>query len=151
MRPAGKVAPSPKPRRPRAMQRPTKPSMRPWLPEASDQSRTAERGEPKAGRSIQEAPDGIGDHVAEAEDEDGVAVLRGGEMECGKDGGTEDGEDAAVDIAENDEKKHRDSKVPIGAVRIGVNVGCRLIVSVRQKGAVAGMLPHWISAARVAA
>ncbi len=39
-----------------------------------------ERGEPEAGAIHPETPDGIGEHVAEAEDEDGVAVLRGGEM-----------------------------------------------------------------------
>ncbi len=34
-------------------------------------------GEPEAGAVHPESPDGVGEHVAEAEDEDGIAVLRG--------------------------------------------------------------------------
>ena len=53
-RPAGKVAPSPKPRSARARHMPPRPSMRAWLAEARDQSETATRTEThRPRRSIQ--------------------------------------------------------------------------------------------------
>jgi hypothetical protein len=51
-------------------------------------------------------------------------------MERYKDGGTEDGEDAAVDVAEEAEKEHRNARSPLAKSGWGLDgeffLGCRL-------------------------
>ena len=58
-------------------------------------------------------PDRVGKHVADAEDGNGVTVLRGGEMQVTEDGGAENGEDAAIHIAEQREQSHGEARRPL--------------------------------------
>ncbi|HTD97180.1 MAG TPA: hypothetical protein VK627_09625 [Edaphobacter sp.] len=80
-----------------------------------------EGDDPEADAIHPEAPDGIGQHVAEAEDEDGVAVLGGREMKVGEDGRAEDGEYAAVDVAEEAEEEHGDAGGPEAKCGFGLD------------------------------